>query len=761
MAEWLSRLALRFPGATFALLAVATAALAAGALRLESESYLAGTLPADDPELVRYRALETEFGSDHILLLVLACGADRPCATIFEPEVLALVRELSEHALRHRGVVEVTSLSTVGVLVGDGGALHAERLGASDDAAAVARFRALVEDDPVVRGTIVARDERATAVVVRFDPRSRDAERNGPARELLADATSLSAAVGFDLKISGDVAFAAVTEGYVLEDLAMLTPVMLVVLALILLWVFREPRAVWLGLTVVTIPVIWAFGLMGWAGSPVTPITSMMPVLLLVVGITDVVHFLVRTREIGRAHETMHEVVQAVAREVGPPTTVTAFTSALGFLSFLAGPLPPVRAFGVVSALGIMGAWLLTFTLLPAALGRGPMRRGATVLPAFALGDRVLDGVRELARRRWKIVLLATGIATVASVVGAGLLVVDTDTMKLIGQGDPLAQSERFIRERLRPTGSVEVMAAAPEGAPITDPEMLRKLERVETVLVEQGRGTPAVSVLPVLRVAGRELGETARLDLPGDRAAASQLLLLAEAADADATHRVVTSDARLARVSGAYVWGDGKQIRADLAQLRAQVGEILGSEANWSITGSAFLAAHLGDLVLRNQVASFATAFLSIFLTLLLFVRSIPLGVLGMIPNLLPVVVTLGFMGFAGINLDVGTAMIASIVLGISVDDTIYFLVHYQQARARGATVGDAVSFTFAIAGKPALFCAGMLGIGFFVLGFSTFQSLAIFGLLSGATVLIAAASELFVLPALLVAFTRSEREP
>jgi predicted RND superfamily exporter protein len=126
------------------------------------------------------------------------------------------------------------------------------------------------------------------------------------------------------------------------------------------------------------------------------------------------------------------------------------------------------------------------------------------------------------------------------------------------------------------------------------------------------------------------------------------------------------------------------------------------------------------------------------------------------MIPNALPVALVLGFMGWAGINLDMGTAMIASIVLGVSVDDTIYFLVHYQTARQQGTNVRDAVAYTFEKAGKAALFSAVFLALGFFVLAFSSFQSLAIFGLLAGITILLAAGSELLILPALLEAGAR-----
>jgi predicted RND superfamily exporter protein len=153
---------------------------------------------------------------------------------------------------------------------------------------------------------------------------------------------------------------------------------------------------------------------MCWTGRPVTPVVSVMPILILVVGITDAVHFLVRVHDLQPTRESLREVLRRVAREVGTPTTVTAFTAALGFLSFVAARIPNLRDFGVFAALGILGAWLTTFTLLPAAIALFGAGLRPSASPAFALGDRVLEGIRGFARRRARTVL---GVAAAGLVV--------------------------------------------------------------------------------------------------------------------------------------------------------------------------------------------------------------------------------------------------------------------------------------------------------------------------------------------------------
>jgi predicted RND superfamily exporter protein len=292
-------------------------------------------------------------------------------------------------------------------------------------------------------------------------------------------------------------------------------------------------------------------------------------------------------------------------------------------------------------------------------------------------------------------------------------------------------------------------MVRLPDDQALESPATLERVAAVESVLEEVG-GREPISVLAPLRVAQREVaGGEARL--PDGPEAAAQLLLLLEAADPVALARVLTPDRRVLRLSVPYASSTSDSIWTDTERVRQVLAERFGGDGAWSITGSVVLLSHLADLVLAAQTASFSTAFATIFLVIFAVVRSLRLGLLGMLPNVLPVAAILGLMGASDIHLDVGTAMIASIVLGVSVDDTIYFLLHYRRARSQGAGVRDAVAYTLAIAGKPALFCSAVLALGFFVLAFSSFQTLAIFGLLSGFAVLLAAASELFVLPAVL----------
>jgi predicted RND superfamily exporter protein len=758
VAAYLTRVALRSPRALLVLLGVVTAVAASGTPRLRIASYLDVSLPPGDEELARYHALEREFGSERAAVLALGCGAPRPCEDVFDPVPLAVVREITTAARRTEGVIGVRSLATASVLVGDSASLRSMGL-PEEPGPEFEEFRARVARDPILKGTLVSTDLRTTAIEVRFDASLSDPARNRAALAVVDDARRLAQAAGYQLYASGPAVFTAFSNRLVSRDLRMLTPLMLALVSGLLFWLLRDYLSMGLALAAVGIPTVWCFGSMGWSGVPISLVFSALPVLVVVVGITDSVHFLVRLREIRPSYSSLEASLVAVAEEVGPPTTITAITSSLGFLSLFAGPIPMIRDFGLLAAVGIGGAWLLTFTLIPAALaihGRISERLPRT----FDAGNRLLGAMRAFAHGRAWWVLAATVATTGVSLAGTLRLAPETDAIKALGEGSWLAESVQFIRDRLRSPASIEVVYQVADGKALTDLSEIERMVAVERVLGKAVGSGPVLSLLPVLRVASREMigGE---LDLPGSSEAASQLLLLAEAADPDLLRRLVTPDRQAARLSAAHPYGSSRDLRGELATLRAGIATALPRDATWWVTGMAFLTGHLADRVLETQISSFATAFLTILAVILVVVRSLPLAGLGMIPNLFPVIAALGFMGLADINLDVGTAMIASIVLGISVDDTIYFLVHYQRARRSGASIRDAVAYTFAIAGKPALFCTVVLALGFFVLAFSSFQSLALFGLISGLVVLLAGVAELLILPAVLEIAARRAGSP
>ena len=760
MAARLTELALRFPKLTLVLILLITIIAGFGLPRLRIVSYLDSALPSNDIELLKFEQFQKEFGSDFFLIFAIGCGEPTPCASVFDSKPLHLLDSIAKKSQSSKGVLRVDSISTTSILVGTNSELTTQLMPPISDREGVEAFRKLVMQDRMLVGNLISSDQRTALIIVQYSAGLEEQERNQLANKLISESKKLSEESGFFLYLGGGIPFGSITEDYARSDLGLLTPIMIVLLALYAMWVFRNLISVAIILATVGIPALWVFGVMGWMGEPITPLSSMLPILILIVGVTDAIHFLVRIFDLSNLQESSYRVIMKVAREVGPPTSITALTSSLGFLSLLTAETPGVQSFGLFAALGIMGGWLLTFSLIPVVIMARKHNFPAKTLPAFIMGTMLLNSIRIFSQKRATGIVYSLVILTILSVVGISYITADNDPIQLVGQNDFLVASNDFMQSRLRSTSSIEIVVeAANDNSPISQ-ELISNLSAVEKSLQPYSGETEVMSILPIIRKAHYEItGEQVTLPIQPDLA--SQLVFLAETADPELVHRFITPDRKLFRVSAAYKGIESsKAIQDDFQDIRRLIDEAISDNQSWTITGIISLSAHLGNLVLDSQVASFSTAFLTIFLVIFIFIRSFGLGLLGMVPNVFPVMMILGFMGFYGINLDIATAMIASIVLGISVDDTMYFLVHYKKIRQEDMSVEDSVAYTFSIAGKPALFCSLILACGFFVLGFSQFQSLAIFGLLSGFAVLFAVIAELILMPAILEVFVaRRER--
>jgi predicted RND superfamily exporter protein len=417
--------------------------------------------------------------------------------------------------------------------------------------------------------------------------------------------------------------------------------------------------------------------------------------------------------------------------------------------------MPRLQEFGVFAAIGVMGGFLATFTILPVLIVLLPP--ASRPRPGLALADRVLDAIRLFSLEHPGRLLLTAALVTALAFVGIHSLKVQNEMLELLDENDYVYRSEVFVRDNLRPTRTLEVIFEAPAAARITDPGALRELAAVEALLLEQPQVARVDSALELLRRVGSllELPSSDASRLPESSGQAEEALFLLESAVPQVLQSFVSVDRKLVRLSAGFLYSDTRRDLATIESMRRALPDLAPSW-NASVTGTTSLSVRLSELILETQITSFSGALVTIFAILALLVGSVRLALLGMIPNLLPIVAILGLMGGWGIRLDVGTAMVASILIGISVDDTVYFLVHYRDARRAGLDLSDSIKYTFAFSGKAAIFASVILAGGFTLLTFSRFQTLAYFGLLCTVAVVAALICELFLLPAVLDRSTR-----
>ena len=758
--QTLARLALRFPLATAALLAVLSLALAAGLPRLKTEVGYRAFLGSGHPVIVELDAFLARFGGGLPLAAVWSCGASDACESVFDAVSLDMAHDVARALERTQGVSRVDSPATSPLLAPEIlGLPRARRLAPlGEPEADLDALAALALDDPLWVGQLVSADGRAGAILVHLD--SSDGETASRVFAALESALAPYEERGFVFwHVGGPVEF-VVAGAELAEQTARMIPVMVGLVAAILLLLFRSVLAAALSLAAVGLAVVWTLGAMGWIGWPQNSLTQALAPLVLVIGVCDAIHVVAsysRRPLAGDAPRAEREAALLdVCAEVGPACLVTTLTTAAGFASFAASGLASFVRFGLTAALGVGAALALCFTLLPLLLARVPPARLSRERVRGAW-ERGLDaGVAFAGRRRW-LVLCVAGLVTFAGGIGVTRLHVDASFEDLYGAQSRVVVWAREVASHLREPDTLELeLRPAGERSPV-DPHVLRVVAQLARDLQGlDGLGRP-VSVLDPLAKLHRLLHRS-ELALEGPEASGERtaaLLRLLRTQDPTGIDLLLARDAPALRLSVPAEKPPQDRLRALLAEVAALLARDLPEGWGVTVTGPLRVVQAMIDEIRHTQLASFALAGGTVLLLVGLYFRSAALALLAAVPTGLPVLWTLGAMGGLGVPLDVGTAMVAAVVLGLAVDDAVHLLARYRVHR-RHAAAADAIVCAAREVGRALCTTSLALALGFSALALSPWQTIASFGLLAAIAIAAALLATLLVLPALLIALGR-----
>jgi len=376
-------------------------------------------------------------------------------------------------------------------------------------------------------------------------------------------------------------------------------------------------------------------------------------------------------------------------------------------------------------------------------------RRGA-----HRLTLRLLDRTSHLATTRPGLIVVLFALVTAVAAAGIPRMRANTDLVGFLTEDAPLRRDTEFIDAHLTGTLPFDFMLRRRDGGRIASLDAIRRLDALETAIRARPHVTTVTSILALLRQVHRAETDGGTLALPDDERALRDELNLLDESGHDLVRRFAAPDMRALRLS-VRLHAVGTAVSAPLVDhILADGGRILGPEYTLAPTGELYRVVHDSEGLVRQQVTSFGTAIVLVVLAIGIIFRSITFTILALIPNVLPILWTGGLMGFAGIELSTGTAMIASAVLGMVVDDTIYYLSHYRRAD-QGDPVA-AIHETTRAVGAPVTAASVSLIVGFWVGAFSSFKPTIYFSVLTGLTMITGVICDVLLLPATLLLFAR-----
>ncbi|MBI4209112.1 MAG: MMPL family transporter [Deltaproteobacteria bacterium] len=742
---------LEHPLRSFILLMVPTLYFGVSSITLELDTSNDAMFDPKDPEMDYYRNFMNDFGSDENLSIFF----EDP--NLFSLSTLRLIDRLTKSFQQMDGVESVVSLTNVKQIYNEGESLVIESIEEelptlTEEGMPVLRER-LLSDPFVARLGLISKNYSATGAALFLEKRS-EPHRLVKIVRGMRKILSQEGASGIQFWIGGSPFGQAVLEEMFFQDMKVVAPLMTFMVAFVLIFVFRRFLYAAFPLWVIGITGIWTFGGIAAMGWRLASISEFVLPLLVVYGVLDAVFFLNDYRNRIQGMERRQAILATVGA-VWKPCFYTSLTTLLGFASLSLSSVAVVRDFGLYSAYGVLVCFLMTFIVLPLCLDRFPVSRISPAIPSSSIVLKFLGGVQRGVISHRTSILIGIGVFLALCVYGIRDVVVDTDPMKLFQPDAEVVHSEAEGRRLFGAWAPLEFSLEVMGEGSFEDPVLLKEIEKLQQYLESLSSIGRSTSIVDLLKKARQEIfgGNPSDAVLPPNSKEVQRLLGILENFGANREVRMfLREDAKRARMTANSYLLSSRQHAVLFQEIQAWVQDHISPRLEVHLTGHIQLGALLLDRILFTEIQSFSCAFLLISICLWFAFRSWRLALIAIPPNLFPVIVILGVMGKMGISLNVGTCTVASIVIGMAVDNTIHFLHRFREEMQASPCYETALLNTVQVVGPPMVYTSLVLAGGFFILTLSTFVPAMNFGFLSGVAVLGALVGDVVILPALLL---------
>ena len=710
-----------------------------------------------DPQLQAYNEFHETFGNDEVILL---CVVEE--GGVFQPEALLRLQQLVTGVEAIEGVEQIHSLFSM---------QDARELGEQSlvfeqvfpetiptDSETLLSLQDRLLDNPLFVDRLISGDGRRAMLWIQMEVMEdidvrRDAivnEVRDTASELLDDTEHSMGGIG--------VIYSGLNQ-ITQHDFGLFIGLGYLLMFVALGVIFRSLRLVLASIGVIAGGTIAALGVYGLMGHQLNMVTVVLPTLIIVLATADAVHFptafVVQMRADKEAPRS--KVVLSTLKHVLAPCVLTTLTTMAGFLALASAPMAVIRHLGIYSAIGIGFALLVCIVLMVVtffSFSKAPK------LPRHQWIERLLEGVKRALSQRALPLTIITLLLVGVGIWGWSKVENDTYTIGYLPDDHWVVADHEQLLEGWGDYAPLDFTVTPAEGGRMNDPEILLGMARFVELASELDEIRSGFSLYTVFQRMAEVFGTE-----PGQELNPSQLMMLADLLrmrrlewnrDEPAYHDnylapLTSRDYVTGRLTLVGSMMSARQLAALLKSLSGLAETALGESATLTANGYPPLYVRIIDYVMSAQIRSFFLALGIIFVLMLVFLRSIRLALVSLIPNVFPVLLMMGVMGFLKIDLDIATATVAAIVIGVAIDDTVHFLYTWRQAEKEGLDWSGALDRTFSVAGRAAVITTVLLLIGFPVLMLGSVKTVYYFGLLTTIAAAAALYGDLIVLPLLL----------
>ncbi len=692
----------------------------------ELETDLDEYMPKDHPAFVFSDEAEEMFGIADAVLFVLEHQD-----SIYNSGTLQKIRDLTEalpETFDELEPADITSLYTAENITADEWGLTVEAFYGEvpESESELAALRRSVEENDMVHGRIVSLDARSTLIIAEIPD-------DAFTKEFYAGL--LEFAAQWEGPEIIHIAGRPVVEGEMTrlgpKDMARMAPLVFLLMTMILLYLLRNLRHTVLNLLIVLFGTLSAFGLMTLFHIPVYTVSTMIPVMLIAIGVADGIHMhntirhlLEETPGISR-DKLVRKTMQAMTR----PVIMTSITTAVGFLSLMTSQVLPVRYFGLFTAVGVLAEMLMALLLFPASiylLGPPSLRTGKTIESDHAEASGIFSrrAGELLMTHPWRVVLAGIAIFSLAG-LGTSRVWIDTSFLANFEEESAVVETDTFVNQNFGGTSTLNVILSANEDDTFKKPQVLELIDSLQREVEQDPVVGDSFALSDYIRRMHRVMHEDnpAYDAIPETSDMVAQYLLLYEmSGDPDNLNQVVDYDYREANLTFQLKSDSSAFIEEIIKVIDNYGGEFEDLGIRMRYAGSGYKSLVFANLLLEGQLFSLLLSFGIVAILLSFMFKNILIGLAGTIPITITAMVNFGTMGLLGIPLSASTAIISGIAIGIGVDYAIHFIEHFRTARSSGLPGYAAALSTLSQTGRAVIYNAVAVMGGFAVLLVSVF---------------------------------------
>ncbi len=723
--------------------------------RAAIESDLKVMLPSDLPSRLNTEEIDELFGGTEMLMLIIKTD------DVLEPETLQRTEAISKQMKRIKGVDKVLSLFELKSIRGEEGAMivnpAVKRIPRTEEQKE--ELKKEIMDNDLVYGSVVSRDFSLTAVIALLKTEVEDSFIVGEVKKLIEENSGKE-----EIVIGGLPNTRVMVARSIQGDFRKLIPLALLIMLVFLFICFRQLRGVLLPFAVVVMSILVSIGIVPLIGWKIQVITIIVPIFLIAVANDYGIHLIAKYQELnveGNPH-TNKELAKGIFQSLSKPILLAGLTTIAGMLCLLGHIIIPARQLGILASFGIVFALGASLLFIPAVVSFLP--KGKSVIRANdeasqrPLLDRVLHFFGAFISRRPKAIVIAAFSSAVVLSAGVFFIRVDSDPNRYFPEDSPVVKAAELISENMGGAQSVSVVVSGD----IKDPRIMNKIDRLERELGEFPEVGNTSSVARIVRMMSRAINDEDEEwydAIPDTRNAVAQYFeLYSMSGDPEDFEKMVDFPYENALITARI----NTTSTPKLYKVKEQIMEMTKNDEEIRLAGGfAFILSDLARLIVNGQLLSLGLAIVVVGILLMVLFRSVVAGIVSSLPLGLSVIVLFSLMGIFRIELNVATAMLSSIMIGVGVDYTIHFLWRYRSERRKGLIPQDAAKKTLTTTGRGIVFNAFSVIIGFLVLFTSGFMPIRFFGFLIVVSIFACLVGALVFIPALCLVFRPDFLEP